>query len=281
MATVQEARDQLSHDLGDDLEGRIFIKLTDNGTALTAKSDEFLDFDDDELDTERMTLLARTGSNSATGQERKASLVGDTATVTRAFTNTTVSGDAYEVHRLFTGSEKDNAIIQALKLVWPKFFVKDEHEFVEVANKYEYDISAAGFFKNIPRQLLLVSETDTELATMLFDWAINPDDGFLRIGRFYGAGRTYRAIGHKKPTLTNIATDDELLVITARAAMYLYDQALQSQRVDFVGRFADARDAMASEFLDRMRRFAPTPIPVTKRFSGLRRRGSDRDWSTP
>lgn len=280
MATAEQARQQLSHDIGDDLEGRLKVTLTANGLSTDdAISAEFLDFDDDELDTENMTLLAITGTNA--GDERKGTLVSDTFTATRDWSNGTTSGDEYEVHRLFTASEKDNAITQALKLVWPRLFVKAEFEFMEVANQYEYDISAGGFYKNTPRQLYIVSEDDPELQTMLFDWSINPDDGKLRIGRFYGAGRTYRAVGHKQPTIADL-TDDEVLIVTARAAIYLYDQAKQSQRADLVGRYDDAREVMVGHLTDRLARFAPTPIPATRRFSGYRKtRLRDRDWSTP
>lgn len=279
MATAKEAREQLSHDIGDDLEGRLSVTLTSNGTTTTAVSAEFLDFDEDELDTEKLTLYPENGTNIE--EERKGTLSGSTFTATRAWSNSTSSGDTYSVHRLFTASEKDNAITQALKLLWPTLFIKDEYEFTEVANQYEYDISSAGFYRNIPRQLHLVSEDDTELQLMLFDWSYNPDDGFLKLGRLYGTGRTYRAIGHKQPTLSTI-TDDELLIVTARAAVYLYDQAIQTQRVDFVGRYDEAKANMIRTLADRTMRFAPSPIAATRRFSGYRKhRLIDKDWSTP
>lgn len=279
MATAKEARDQLSHDIGDDLEGRLSVTTSSNGTTTTVVSDEFLDFNDDELDTERMTLLSEDGPNI--DEERKVSLSDSTATATRAFGNATSINEEYSVHRLFTASEKDNAITQALKLLWPTLFVKDEFEFDEVANQYDYDISAAGFYRDTPRQLHLVSEDDPELSLMLFDWSYNPDDGFLKLGRLYGTGRTYRAIGHKQPALSDI-TSDELLIVTARAALYLYDQAMQTQRVDFLNRYEDARAVMAAALRERTVRFAPTPVAMTKRFSGYRKhRLIDKDWSTP
>lgn len=275
MATAQEARRLLSSDVGDDLEGRLFVLLTANGTTTTAESDEFLDFDDEQLDTEKMTLLAADGTN--VGEERKVSLSGNVATATRAFTNTTTSGDEYEVHRLFTASEKDNAIVKALELVWPRLFVKAQYEFTTVANQLTYDLSAGGFYKDIPRQVRLVSEQDTEKDNLIYDWDIVPDTGLLRLGEEYSAGRTIRTYGHQKPSLSNVSTE-ELGIVTARAGMYLYDQAIQSQRNDFVGRYEDAKTIITTLYEQRLADKKPTAIPLTRRFSGWKRKERDVLW---
>jgi hypothetical protein len=62
----------------------------------------------------------------------------------------------YEVHRLFTRTEKQNALRKAATLLFPEYFevVRDFTKSF-IANQYEYSISALGIYQNRPHQVLI------------------------------------------------------------------------------------------------------------------------------
>lgn len=262
MATPQEARRQLMADIGDPGEGRFVFTTTAAGTASTVVSEEFLDFDADNLATEQMTILALEAP-SANEERRVSSLATNTATLSRVFTGGALgSGKTFEIHRRWSAAAKNDAITKALDLVFPQLFVKAKHEFTIVLDQFDYDISAGGFYLNTPRQVHLVSSDDTEKSLEIFDWEMVPDTNRLHLGITLSVGRTIRCWGHKKPAIADI-TATELGIVSARAGMYLLSQSIVNEPLDQVGRYKDAFAQMVALYQERLEKHRPAPIPAS------------------
>ena len=89
------------------------------------------------------------------------SLSGSTLTVKSAFSVQVESGVTYEVHRLFTRTQKLVALRNSATLICPGIHavVRDMETVETTANKYEFDISSLALYQNRPHQILLAQET--------------------------------------------------------------------------------------------------------------------------
>jgi len=281
VATAQDARRQLSSDIGDDTDGRLFLTTTGAGTTTSVVSDEFLDFDADEIKSRVTTIKITETGHAADGQERTvSSIAGSTATVSRGYSSGIGAGIKFELHRVFTAGEKDNAITKALDLVFPRLFVPAKHEFVIVQDQFDYDISAGGFYRNIPRTVALVSASDTEVESPVYAWDTVPDTRKLRLEVRLPTGRTIRCIGHKKPVLADISAQ-ELGIVTARAGMYLMQQAILATPGKMMDRYTDGFQLLAALYQQRVQDHAPTPVPLQHRTTVWDDRILDYDFSVP
>ncbi len=223
MTTAILARQQLSRDIGD------FFASTATSTAggsTTLVDTALQDFDDDDIlnPFSNVTFMPTDGSQA--NEERAfASKSGATATMKRVFTGAIQSGVAYEMHRLFTAAEKNDAITQALDLVFPMVWAPKTAEITIVDDQFDYDISASNFLFDSPHQVRLVSNDDTELTRPTYDWDVifntsgNPR---LHLETRFNAGDTLRLIGIAAPLIADV-TGRDIPILSAQAALYLFE----------------------------------------------------------
>ncbi len=229
MAAAIDLRTQVSKDMGDFFSST----TTATGSTSTLVDDKLNNFDDGLFIVKFNTSILMTGG-AQSGQERWiASKTGNTAVPKENWAGATGSGSTYEVHRLFSAEEKDDAVTEALEEIAGEIlFEKDAFEVTSVANQQDYDITSASFHNDEPRQVHLVSSADTEDTVELYGWqTIVNTSGVKRLHfvRVIEGGRTLRLFGHKKTTLSDITVGSKkALVLSARAAMYLLDGALVS-----------------------------------------------------
>lgn len=228
MATALEARTQLSKDLGDFFEST----TTGAGSTTTLVDDAIGDWDEDSffLNRRRTTIYMQ-----GAGEERRVDpdtgiTTSNTLTVTRAFTSGTGSGNTWELHRLFTAAQKDEAITVALDLIWPKMFLPIHYSFSTVAEQMDYDISSAGFHNDVVRQVQQESTADSEHWVDLFNWEMRVNDSSgtkeLHFLEQPSAVRTIHTFGHKKMALSDYTDGEDLLALCAQAAVYLLETEL-------------------------------------------------------
>lgn len=119
------------------------------------------------------------------------SLSGTSLTVKSAFSVRVASGVSYEVHRLFTRTQKLVALRNAATLICPGIHavVRDMDTVETTANKYEFDISSLSIFQNRPHQLLLAQETIE--AIWVKNTAYEEDDVVRPTGLSAFTGYTY------------------------------------------------------------------------------------------
>ena len=106
-----------------------------------------------------MVIYITSGTDS--GKTRVVdSLSGSTLTVKNTFSALIAKDVTYEIHRLFTRSQKLTALRNAATLICPEIHavVRDRSKKI-VANQYEYDISSLALYQNRPHQVLLAQKT--------------------------------------------------------------------------------------------------------------------------
>ncbi len=88
------------------------------------------------------------------------SLATNTLDVKTAFSVRVASGVSYEVHRLFTRSQKLVALRNAATLICPGVHavVRDMDTVLTTVNKYEFNISSLSIYQNRPHQILLAQQ---------------------------------------------------------------------------------------------------------------------------
>jgi len=256
MATAQQARAQLSKDLGD-----YFASITTSaaGGATTLVDTRLTDEDDDEFVTKRATLWilgGQTGGPTSDEERGLSSKSGATATMKRGWSVTVQGSVNYEAHRLFTAEEKDRAITDALNhITGVILFERLTSTVTTVADQYDYDISSKGYYRNTPRQVHLVDADDSEITEPLYDWEIL-NGTTLHLNTKIVADKTLRMFGHKASTLTNLTDGSgRLLILTAYAATILINQAIMSSPLQQVGRWQTALQSMQARYIERLTRF--------------------------
>jgi hypothetical protein len=273
------ARAQLSKDIGD-----YFASVTtDDGAAscLTLIDDALQEQDPDRFVTKQAAVSIQGGQTGGpvTDEERGiSSLAVDTITLKRAASVLLSTGLVYEVHRMFNAAEKDAALNIALNLCFPILWTYVQGEVTMVADQYDYDISALTIYRNSPHQVHLVSSLDTEITTSLFNWKIL-NVKYLHIGFTPIAGRKLRCFGIKVPAIANI-DQPQLLILTARAAMYLYDQAMTGAPNDSIARMLQNRQIMAQTYAQRVAQYSLPTMPTTARSECYGDSAYDFDWRT-
>lgn len=110
-----------------------------------------------------MMLYLPDGPNGSGSAETRVvdTLSGSTLTVKSAYSVKVESGVDYEIHRIFTRSQKLVALRNAATLICPSVHaVVRDMETVETAdNQYEFDISSLKIYQNRPHQILLAQQT--------------------------------------------------------------------------------------------------------------------------
>lgn len=282
MATAQEARRQLSDDLGD------YFVSTTTGAAADAKDlidAALLEQNNDEFPTKQATAFIKGGQvGGPVGDEERAidtlTSLSSKLTMKRAFSVLTGSGVEYEAHRIFTAAEKTRAITTALNLCFPIVFKRAQGEITMVADQYDYDISSLAFYRNEPRQVHLVSLSDTELTQELHSWDVR-DGVKLHLGFRPVDAQKLRLFGIKQPALSDLDTTTTMLIITARAAWHLYDQGIAGKPSDFVGRYQGLREQAKAMFQERMTKYQPVGVSATIRTEVFDQGVVDVNWSVP
>ncbi|KKN71171.1 hypothetical protein LCGC14_0423340 [marine sediment metagenome] len=269
MATLDEARVQLSKDLGDNREGTTTSIGAGDGSTIID-----LIFGEEDVDrfflNERKTSIFLPGTDEERVADHVTGLTGtpvDTLTMLRVFGAQVASGAGYEVHRLFGALEKEDAINEAIDLVWPSLFIPSRATVTTVAQQMDYDVSAAGFFRNVIRDLKIVSTADTEQEVRLFNWDNRVSDGDgvvkLHLGEQPFDARTLAIYGHKKMALADFTAGEDLLVLTARAAVYMLENELAVGFVTDTALLERLLQLNQGRFAQRLFHYKRSEIPWT------------------
>ena len=151
-----------------------------------------------------------------------------------------------------------------------------KHELTTVALQQDYDISAAGFYNNTPHSVNVVTDQDTEIDAPLYDWEIREGTD-LHLGSRITDARTLRLFGIKLPTLVSIS-QPQLLILTARAAIDLYIQAIAAGPNDQVGRYSGLLRTAEIRFQERVIRHMKMAMPKTIRTEAYEQSLVDTIW---
>lgn len=276
MSTAVQARTQVSTDISDLFASTVTANGAADGSTLI--DDALKDIIDDNLLQPNNVASFLIVTGDAANEERTiTSKVTDTATMRRNFSTQIDVNDTYELHRQFSAAEKDRAVTAALDLVFPMVWKPITFDVTIVADQFDYDITSAGFYNDTPHQLLRVSKNDTELTAKIYDWDIRYDvGGAIKLHLFtrFETGITLRLFGIAKPTLTDISGND-LLILSSRAAMYLYETNLSSVQFDSIQVVERALALQTRLFNERVIRFMRMAMPKLQHTKALRNRRTD------
>jgi len=282
MATKYEAVDQLSKDLGDYFSSTTTGDGAADGSTLVDA--RLGDEDDDVFVTDHTMAFIQGGqSGGPTSDEERAvaSVVGSTGTLTmqRAWSMKIVSGITWSAHRRYSFAEKEVAIDTALYLCFPTLWAPLTQDITMVADQYDYDLTSYGFYQNKPKQVRLVSSGDSEVDYVISAYELW--DGKLHLLRTPSAGETLRLIGTKIPTIADIE-QPKLLILTARAAMYLLEQTMsEAPDTQLVARATQMLSLNAQRYVERVSKYAeaaPATTVLTEAYEDVM---YDKDWSIP
>lgn len=130
-------------------------------------------------------------SGAASGDRRWVTqYTGSTGTITvdRAFSAAVASGDAYELHRVFSADDKDDAINNAIleaKARWPRII--EDASILMVANQYAYALGTLAVPLD-PIALLDLVEWDPGLSGTGYPWnKFDDDEYYIRKSEVSGA----------------------------------------------------------------------------------------------
>lgn len=265
MATMAQAVTQLSKDLGDFFGST----TTGAGSSTTVEDSLFGDQDSDNFLTQNQQMTLHF---TATGDERRIDISTgftggppvDLLTITRSAAGNG-NGKAYTIHRLFTFLEKEEAINQAVNLVWPRMFERIQATVTTVVNQMDYDVSAAGIFRDTVRDARRVSSGDTEAERRIFNWNMRIDDT-SGAKKFHLKQQpldvhTINIYGHKKMALADYTDGEDLLVVAARAGRYLLEQLLANSIVTDRSHAGTLLQLQQNNFVERLAQYKREEIP--------------------
>lgn len=284
MVTAVQAREQLSRDMGDYFTGTTSATgLSDGRTLVDARLIE--EREEDFLRRRTFVVLPDGPSGSGSAEERRVQRIIEPAGelhFLRAFTAQVANSNSYEVHTHFRGADKDEAVNQALDLLGGTIlFTEATSDISLVAEQFDYSISSLGFYKNELHQVHGISDNDTEVTTEMFDWEVRGTDlHLLTLPTVPSSGRKLRVFGNKKATLSDIGLNSgDLLILSARAAMILYETAI-AEFPNEAQIWAALHATMSSRFDERIVRHFTTGIAKTE-FSEMYRTSdlSDVHWN--
>ncbi len=278
MATAIQAREQLSRDIGDYFASTTTGNASDGSTLV---DDALKDIEDDNILSPNAQVSILT---IVAAEERNvASKVTDTLTMRRNFATTVLTSIAYEMHRQFSASEKDAAITEALDLIFPMVWTPVTADLTFVADQFDYDITASNFHNDTPHQVWKVSAGDSEITEKIMNWDIRyTTGGAARIHFFnrFNTNETIRLVGIKETSLADISGTN-LLILSSRAAMYLYETAISAARFDSVATLERSLARHEKAFQERIIRFMRMAMPKTVRTHALRETRSDINFRVP
>lgn len=302
MATTKTARAQLSKDLGD------FFESTITGDPCgcdlnTIEDSQLIDEGGNNQDhflTDLTTIWVEGGQEDCccmaigpTSDEARrvdrdnSSLSTGILQTFRNFSAQVTTGAVYELHRLFTAAEKDRAVTVALQLVVPLVWKHLVVDVDMVADQFDYDMTAltddccnsVSFYRNIPHQVGKVSPSDSELVVPLHNWQIrNGTD--LHIYSRPRSGESLRLYGITEPVLADL-DNGELLIVSARAAIYLLETAIQGTRVDQRELFLVLLQNARSMYAERVRQHMKMAPARQLQSEAYAQNLIDTDWGIP
>lgn len=235
--TLANCRKQLSKEIGDYWDSTTTSSgssTTAVDTALKAKANDWIS----DAPQEMYDLIT---SGTYSGEERKiSSLDNTTGTLTTlAHTGTIASAVTYEVHRIFTASEKRIALIMAAKLAFPYIFKKVRDISLQVDDDVigtAIDISSLGLLNNTPHRISEAPETTSteEYWRVLRNWRVESDGKLRLLEGTAGYYLKIEGIGYLDfLSGTTVSTDwtatiaidaPQLYILTSEAALYLLSQ---------------------------------------------------------
>ncbi len=237
MSTATEVREQVSRYLGDWKPGT----TTGAGTAVSlVDSNLRIETEDSFLssDSNRTLIHLPTGRDGLSSAETVLATGFRPRTGTVAITPTgaaIATSVSYEIHRLFSPTDKDDAVTEAISKCWPVVFKRVVDDYTWVVDQQDYDISASGLFNNSPRQVHWVDRNDTERTRVLFDWQANFTDDAQPKLHFYSNINTtdsFRVFGHAKKVLADFVEDEDGLILAVRAALWLLRSETARARIE-------------------------------------------------
>ncbi len=275
--TTALARTQLSKDMSDH-----FASVSTSSGSTTVTNDTLLtNFDDDIFVSKYDTFIYAVNGDNA-GAWRRVTSKSSGALTHTAFDNTMASGVTYEIHRIGNPDEKDVAITRALNLMnGVILFKKAFSDLTMVANQFDYSMPA-GFWRDQPRQIHLVSNSDDEITQELFNWTPRIDSGGTNDIHFYSrvtAGDTVRVWGHKVVAITDLVDGEpEALLLSARAAILLYTDVIAKAPQEQVARWTTILQVASASYAALLNSFRPIGIPLTALKPGMETGRRDIDF---
>lgn len=264
MVTAAQALIQVSRDLGDYFPGT----TTAQGLATTFKDTILANFNDDrfvnKFDTWLKIISGSTSGNDDGKTRRIISKVGTTATFAIALAGVTPSGMVYQVHKLFTPDEKDDAVTNALETMFPTVFKLVTQDITISADTYDYATNSSSFQNGLPRQAHIIS-ADTEVTKPFFNWEGRQVSGVngIHFNEHPPVGTTVRLVGLTQPTITNISTQ-HMLILSARAILFLLEGALGQGINENTQRFQHLEQVWQGRLQERIQQHAEAPPPQMK-----------------
>ena len=149
----------LGNDLEDDWTGTSTAIGNAGGTTIV---DDLLHEKVPDWVVDGMVIYFPDGPSGAGSAETKVvdSLNTNTLTLKTAASAQIASGVSYEIHRLFTRSQKLTALRNGADLICPGIHaVVRDMSFETIEHQYEYDISSLSLYNNRPHQLLFAQHT--------------------------------------------------------------------------------------------------------------------------
>lgn len=272
MATTNEAVEQVSQDLGDYHKGT----TTAAGTATTLVDLALIDEEDNQFVTPRAQIYMIDGDRAGetAGFDTKS---GSTITVKsgRDFSGAPGSGAAYEIHRIFTRKQKEDAVTRALNQIFPVLFTVVQEEVTIVADQYTYTMTNFDY-RNQPTSVALRSTADTEWEKLIHNWTVNPDDDELHLRAIPEADRVLLVEGITPPAIGDLSAE-HLQILSAWAALDLANQAKRGGPTNERGHWNEVIRDLQAEFGARRARFGPV-APAVQQRSTVYNKNSTRSW---
>ncbi len=275
--TTALARSQLSKDMSD-----YFASTTTAAGSTTTTVDNLVgNFDDDIFVSKYDTFILAMAGTDVGLWRRVTSKSGITMTHS-AFPNGVGNGISYEIHRIGNPDEKDVAITRALAIMnGVILFKKAFADLTMVANQFDYSMPS-GFYKNEPRQIHLVSNSDDEITQELFNWTMRTDSGGTNDIHFYSritAGDTVRVWGHQVLVIGDMVDQEpQALLLSARAAILLYTDVIAKAPQEQVARWTTILQVASAQYASLLNSFRPMGIPLTDLKPGMETGRRDIDF---
>jgi hypothetical protein len=275
--TLRNAEIELSKQMGDYWASTTTSDGNANGTtlvdtALKAKNNDWIEAD-------RAEMFDEVIEGTYDGEERRASSLNnsDGTLTVLAHGGKIVSGIDYRIHRLFSASDKKQALIAAARLTYPAIYdpISDESKAIDSDDLFkEIDISGLGLADNQPSQVLM-REDKTDDGTdwiRLHRWDVDGDgnlwlyeglcDYDLKI-----IGKAYLEFTSTAWTATIAIDSPQLDILVAAAAIYLCNQKIMPTDTSGTSEeWQKARAYWADELAKRTRKFGMKSPTATQRY---------------
>jgi len=283
--TLADFRILLSKEIGDYWAGTTTSSgssTTVVDTALKAKNNDWIS----DAPQEHYDLLT---SGTYSGEERKISSLDNTSgtLTTLAHGGVVASAVGYEVHRLFTASEKRTALIFAAKMAFPAIFKKIRNITLTVDDSIigtGIDISTLGLFNGVPHRISEAPEADStdEYWYTLRNWHVESDGKLYLKEGTTGYYLKIEGIGYLDFVTTGTTTvsdawtavmdisSPQTFILVAEAIVYLYTQlSMPNFTTGDRKEFAPILEFWAKMMDYRKSKFKMMPPAATIQYGGI------------